>query len=69
MEIFLHIILQTKCYVNGSFDIDDNNSRTKKIKNNSHKDTRGFNVVRLTMPIFMDEREFFYYTVENIIEV
>ena len=39
----------------------------KDKSNIPHKGTRGFNVVRLTIPTFMDKEELFYYTIKNII--
>ena len=55
------------CCDGGSFDaIIINKEHKDKIINTN--DTRGFNVVRPTMPTSTDERELFQYTIENITE-
>ena len=53
------------CYNGGSFDayIISQEYKDKIINSNG---TWGFNVIRPTMPMSMDERESFHYTIENI---
>ena len=57
----------SSCYISGSFDTYIINKEHKdKIINTN--DTRGFNVVRPTMPTSTYERESFHYAIENITE-
>ena len=48
-----------------SFDVNNVVQEYKDKKNHTYG-TRGFNVVRSTMPTSTDERYWFHYTIENI---